>query len=125
MEAQRRQILCNSVVELGSLGLLQIQFRDQSLHLLVERFSIIRLGCRANVAAGGQDMALLPYIVELGAPAEARDVLVGVRAIAPIVVCPRNAGDVFVPIFGGLLAPFGQQGRPALLKGVGYVLEED
>ena len=41
-------------------------------------------------------MAVLPHVVELGALAETRHVLVSVHAVAPIVMGTRDPGTVQV-----------------------------
>ena len=53
------------------------QLRDESLHLVLERIAVVRLWFRADVADGGEHVAVFAYFFQGGAFAEAGDVGVG------------------------------------------------
>lgn len=57
--------------------MLLAQRRGEALHLLFERFAIVFGGFGADIAAGGEDMAMLADVVELRGFAKAGDVLIG------------------------------------------------
>jgi hypothetical protein len=69
-----------------------------SVHLLLERLAVVLLRLGADVAAGREHVAVLAYLVQLRALAEAGHVgvLAGLRLAAPGVVGVGDAGDVLV-----------------------------
>src|SRR5579864_3539367 len=80
-------------VQLGSLGLLLAQRRDEPLHLLLERFAVVLDGLGADVAARREHVAVLADVLQRGAFAEAGRVGIHARVLvaAPGVV---GAGDL-------------------------------
>src|SRR5690606_41802406 len=85
-------------VQPRSLGLLLAQRRDKALHLLVERLVVVLSDLGADVPSRGQDVAVLPDLLDRRALAEARDVgaLAGLLLPTPRVVGPGDALDLLV-----------------------------
>ena len=79
------------------LSLLLRPLGQEPGHLLLEGLAIGLLRSRADVAAGGEDMAVFAYLIQRCGLAEAWHVVVfaGVLAVAPSIVGIGDAGDVF------------------------------
>ena len=73
---------------LADFGLLLSQLRDKALHLGLERLAVVLLRFRADVATGGQYIAVLAYVCQGGAFAEAGDVGVGVDTLTLDTLTP-------------------------------------
>ncbi len=74
---QLLQIPGNGGVELCGFLLLLTQRRSESLHLLIERLAIVFDSLGADIAAGGQHMAMFTNVFKLRGLAKTRNVLVG------------------------------------------------
>ena len=70
------QVCGDSCVLLLGFSLLLAQRRGETLHLLLERLAVVLGGLGADVAAGGEDVAVLGDFGQGDAAAEAGDVLV-------------------------------------------------
>lgn len=75
------QIFRNRTVQPARLFLLLPPLVCQLRHFLLERDAVIGLRLSADVAAGGEDMAVFADLFEAGALAEAGGVGVGVEAL--------------------------------------------
>src|SRR3990170_473349 len=82
------QVGGNRNIQLRRFGLLFAQCRGETLHLFPERFAVILGGFRADVATGGEHVAVLANLIERRAFAEASYVAV----FTPISVFPRRGG---------------------------------
>ena len=99
---QPRQILLDCGVQPPRLGLLLAPLLGETGHLLLEGLAVVLLRRCADVAAGGEDMAVLADFLNGGALAEAGDVGVGVLA-GPIT--PPLGGPTAPPFLRGPITP--------------------
>ena len=90
---QPAQVLLNCRIQPLRLGLLLPPLSGEPGHLLLEGFTIIDLRLRADVAAGGENVAVLANLFELCAFAEAGDILVALT-VPPGVV--RRGDSLYI-----------------------------
>ena len=97
-EPEPLQVLGDGRVELVRFGLLLAELRNEPRHLVLEWLAVVLLWLRADVAAGGEHMAVLADLFQCRRLAEAGDVFVcsGALFALPGLVGIGNAGDVFV-----------------------------
>src|SRR5688572_5211480 len=95
---QLPQVGGNGTIQLRGLDLLLPPRRDQSTHLLLERFVIVLLRLRADITARREHVSVLPYLLESCASAEAGNVGVFADLLlaAPYVIGVSDARDVLV-----------------------------
>ena len=72
------QVFLDSGIQQPRFGLLLTPLGGEAGHLLLEGFAVVLLGGGADVAAGGEDVAVLVDLLEGGALAEAGDVGIAV-----------------------------------------------
>ena len=100
-EPQAPQVRLDRLVELRGLGLLLAPLSAEAGHLLREGLAVVRLRLGADVASGGEHVAVLAHLIERRALAETGDVGVLRRTLLPTpgVVGGGDAGDVVVAQF--------------------------
>ena len=77
VESQPLQVLGNGGVKAGAFSLLFVQLHHEPLHLVFERLTVVGLRRGADVAVGGEHVAVAADFGQRGAFAEAGDVGVG------------------------------------------------
>src|SRR5262245_8375158 len=90
------QVCGDRGIELRALGLLLAQHGGESLHLLVERLAVVLLRFGADIATGGQNVAVLAHLFQCPALAEAGNIRVFPRVLlaSPGVVGLRDLDDI-------------------------------
>ena len=73
-ESQRGQVPANGFIQCFGLRHLRLEGGREPLHLLLEGLAVVLLCLGADVAARGEHMAMLAYLLQRGALAEPRHV---------------------------------------------------
>ena len=113
-------VVSDGLVQVCSFGLLFVKLCNEALHFFLEGFLIFLLGFGANVAAGGEYVAVFAYFFECCAFAEAGDI--GVRP-SPLTPTLSRQGRGSFGLTFTLTPALSRQGRgrfaltPALSQG--------
>src|SRR5680860_1270445 len=94
---QHLPVLADGGVEFFGLGHLPVEFGGQFGHLLLERYAVVLDLLSPDVSAGREDVAVGFDLIQRGALAECRDILVlaSILLTSPSVVRVGDLGDVF------------------------------